>query len=913
MTLGDNNYELVRTLATVALHRAGGYPTAEEIRDQVTRLRLAYSVTDAEADALTADIEASLGVSMTIGSLLVAPDFQPWLAEARRTITPYYWDRYKTLLMSADRMPPKIVDVMDQVTERILGHCENPSRPGPWDRRGMVVGQVQSGKTGNYTGLICKAADAGYRLIVVIAGVTNKLRNQTQERIDEGFVGRDSSKVFSKTEDKYVGVGQIDRTRHPSSFTSSNRDFSKASATALGISIVNNTESVVFVIKKNATTLKNLLEWLRQNNTVAPGDKIDLPMLLIDDEADNASLNIAYDKNEVSRINEQIRDLLALFKRSSYVGYTATPFANIFIDPDTDDEMLGADLFPRDFIVSLDPPSNYFGPNRVFQDSPETFIVPIEDAETSLPLSHKNGFDVTELPPSLVDAARMFVVARAIRLLRGDATSHMSMLVNASRFVSVQDELKNHLHRHLRGIEAAVRVDGAKSVASARANPEIAALEQVWSDHYSHAGHSWADVKGVLLEAISGIGVRAINSRSGDALDYADHKSAGLAVVVVGGFALSRGITLEGLTTTYFYRRSLMYDTLMQMGRWFGYRDGYEDVCRIWMSSDAQGWYEHITEAIDLLRVELREMEAAGAAPKQFGLKVRSHPAALLITARNKLGTGTAITHAVGLGNSMVETTTLARDPITISANMDAAARLVEKLRSETDPEDPDRGSGFLFRGVSHEAILRFVRDYKNDDLSYLTQTEPVARYIESRVDGPLKEWDVLLVSLAEPSPPTNSEFDSLGLRIIPQMRAAGSRTERERIVVSDNARVASRGVERNGLPPGLVEEAEQEYERELDEQHRKVKSKANYPDRIYRAKRQRPLLMIHSLRMSWNNEQQTAPSDHDPIIAWGISFPRATTPEQKVEYVVNSTWLDFNMSLEADDEEENVTAGDDD
>ena len=192
-------------------------------------------------------------------------------------------------------MPPNVVDVMDQVTERVLGHCENPSRDGPWDRRGMVVGQVQSGKTGNYTGLICKAADAGYRLIVVIAGVTNKLRNQTQERIDEGFVGRDSSRMFSKTEDKYVGVGQIDRQRHPSSFTSSKRDFSKASATALGISIVNNNEPVVFVIKKNATTLKNLLEWLRRTTRSRRATRSICPMLLIDDEADNASLNVAYD------------------------------------------------------------------------------------------------------------------------------------------------------------------------------------------------------------------------------------------------------------------------------------------------------------------------------------------------------------------------------------------------------------------------------------------------------------------------------------------------------------------------------------------------------------------------------------------------------------------------------------------
>ena len=164
----------------------------------------------------------------------------------------------------------------------------------------------------------------------------------------------------------YVGVGRFDHTRRPVTFTNTIRDFNKATATGVGIPLQNLTEPAVFVIKKNSSTLKNLLEWLREHSARGGGESIDEPMLLIDDEADNASINIRHGAGEVSRINGQIRDLLRMFDRSCYVGYTATPFANIFIDPDTDDQMRGEDLFPRSFIVSLDPPSNYFGATTVF-------------------------------------------------------------------------------------------------------------------------------------------------------------------------------------------------------------------------------------------------------------------------------------------------------------------------------------------------------------------------------------------------------------------------------------------------------------------------------------------------------------------------------------------------------------------
>ena len=390
---------------------------------------------------------------------------------------------------------------------------------------------------------------------------------------------------------------------------------------------------------------------------------VDAPMLLIDDEADNASINISKDFDKASRINSLIRELLSIFSRSCYVGYTATPFANIFIDPDSEQEMIGEDLFPRNFIISLDPPSNYFGADKVFGEDASTKVVKdIVDNGDTLPLTHKIDFEIVELPQSLLDATRAFVLARAIRILRGQPKAHNSMLVNASRFINVQGQLRDTLHDFLATMERRIRFESSNDATKALKDSVIQALHEVWETEYSELEFSWADVFGKLLEAIAPISVIEVNSKSATALDYDAYEENGRHVIAVGGFSLSRGLTLEGLTISYFLRNSVMYDTLMQMGRWFGYRPGYEDVCRVWMSPDAAGWYEHIAESIEELRDELRDMELARMTPEDFGLKVRSHPANLIVTARNKMGSAEKVPVKVGLSNAFIETYALVGD-----------------------------------------------------------------------------------------------------------------------------------------------------------------------------------------------------------------------------------------------------------
>jgi hypothetical protein len=874
-------------------------PTTERIRELIGQFRQMplCAVDDAEAEKLARVFEERHGVTMTIGAMLTDAQYQPWLDTARASITPYYWDRYKKLLTSK-KMSSQVVATLDNVTDRVLGLLENPSKPGKWYRRGMVVGQVQSGKTGHYIGLICKAADAGYKLIVVIAGIHNNLRNQTQLRIDEGFVGRDSARLLSKKDERFIGVGKFDQTRRPVTFTNSVRDFNKQMATGLGVPLQNLKEPAVLVIKKNSSTLERLLEWLREHSAGRGGTTVDAPMLLIDDEADNASINIRHGTGEVSKINGQIRDLLKLFEKRCYVGYTATPFANIFIDPDSTDEMLGDDLFPRNFIVSLDPPSNYFGPAQVFLSNDDQIVRSIADHGDTLPLNHPITTVVSALPDSLVEATRTFIVARAIRLARGHQGRHCSMLVNASRFTGVQTQIRNELHSLLQRIQASCRVFGALPPKKAMGDPEIATLRAAWEKQYSEAGVDWPDVQKLLHEAAAPVIVTEINSRSAGSLNYADHEKTGLNVIAVGGYSLSRGLTLEGLMISYFLRNSMMYDTLMQMGRWFGYRPGYDDLCRVWMPDEAQAWYTHIAESIDELRDELRRMEASNATPEEFGLKVRSHPDTLIVTARNKMGSSKTLVVSIGLGNSFVETAILKRDQASLEANRNAAVDLAANLTALGKPPASEKNiaGGFLLQDVPAAPVLSFLSAFQNHPGSMLTDPLPVSQYIQDRLDGELSSWDILFPSVSKPDHQPLVD-KSLGISITCQRRSPGKRSDQRTLYVTDNQRVASRGIEKTGLDDTQRLWAEEEYRKTAAY----AEGSTNYPDRIYRAARPRPLLIVHLLSIG---EKGSDLRNQSPVVAWSISFPVTNKEEKRAEYVVNTTWMreHFHEDLEEDE-----------
>lgn len=349
----------------------------------------------------------------------------------------------------------------------------------------------------------------------------------------------------------------------------------------------------------------------------------------------------------------------------------------------------------------------------------------------------------------------------------------------------------------------------------------------------------------------------------------------------------------------------MMYDTLMQMGRWFGYRPDYDDLCRIWMPEEAAGWYAHITESIEMLREELRSMEAVGATPVEFGLKVRSHPDTLIVTARNKMGSGEPFVVNIGLANSFVETATLRRDHGSLETNREAAKRLATRLQRVGFPVSAAKAvaGGWLLHDAPVGPVMDFITEFDNHPGSMLTVPGPVRRYIEDRETDELARWDILFTSLSSADEETLVD-ESLGIRINCQRRTAGVRSDVGTLRVTNRQRVASRGVEKTGLSLSEIAAAEERY-REVS--GAKNGSKLNYPDHIYRTERQRPLLIMHLLKI--DPEKPGVASD-DPVVAWGISFPKTQIDEKKVEYVVNTTWMRENQRDEDPAEE---LAGDDD
>jgi Z1 domain len=531
-------------------------PTETEIDAILARLAGAFGTSPDQVLEARRLLHARFSIRMEMGQTIKVDEHAPWVDARRASIEPFYWNRYRELLLRSG-WPPLVAGTLDRSMDELLDLLGDPAINGLWKRRGLVVGDVQSGKTASYAALICKAVDAGYRMVILLAGTLENVRRQAQERLDAAFVGLDSRDFLARDQLKHkthIGVGHIDSRRDGIVFTSRDRDFRAAIASALNISLSAVKEPVLVVAKKNKRVLSNLGIWLRTMNADREG-RIDVPMLLIDDEADNASINTRSDPNETTAINKGIRDLLALFRRSSYVGFTATPFANIFIDPTSTDEMLGDDLFPRDFIHLLEAPTNYVGMDRVLPpadpEQPEAGdaeawaagIRTIEDSDDWLPVNHKSDAVPGPIPESLLDALRQFIVSCALRDLRikrrvdgHENGVHRSMLVNVSRFTAIQNGVADQIHIELERIRDQVRLYGRlKPREAAVRSLEITTLQRLFEGEFAQAGFDWAEVLAFLHDAISPIRVQPVNQKTGAAsLDYSVASEApGVRVIAV--------------------------------------------------------------------------------------------------------------------------------------------------------------------------------------------------------------------------------------------------------------------------------------------------------------------------------------------------------------------------------------------
>jgi hypothetical protein len=589
----------------------------------------------------------------------------PWYIGDRKTNRRFF-QRYIDLLRNDQGWPQAAIDALDESTDAIMEEIEDPDRDGPWDRRGLVVGHVQFGKTANYAALACKAVDAGYKLIIVLAGMHNALRQQTQRRLDRDFLGYISTSGQNGQGFTRIGVGLIDGSVHAEHLTTqaSNGDFSRAVADHVGVGVQQ--RPVLLVVKKNVSILRNLNTWVREI-LAARGDTETRPLLVIDDEADQASVDTGEQEfeddvpdldYEPTRINGQIRRLLSAFARSAYVAYTATPFANILIHDAAVANEYGDDLFPRSFIINLPTPSNYVGPGLVFgmdEDSADGLREPLplirhvnQVSEGWIVEGHKKEYipqyeEEERIPPSLEEAILTFALVCAARAARGQVNHHNSMLVHVSRFKGVHQHVYDQVLEFVTDLKRALkyRIDDAQLRSR---------LRLLWDDDFMPTSAevrarlpgwelcktNWSDVERHLVDVVDKIRVQVVNSEMRDAIDYHGNSESGLSIIAIGGDKLSRGLTLEGLSISYFLRASRMYDSLMQMGRWFGYRPGYVDFCRLYLTPDLEMWFRHVATASEELRSRLDHMAMIGATPEQYGLRIQSHEI-LLVTAPNKM------------------------------------------------------------------------------------------------------------------------------------------------------------------------------------------------------------------------------------------------------------------------------------
>ncbi|WP_439849743.1 Z1 domain-containing protein [Pseudomonas syringae] len=889
-------------LGVITALTVDGIPTELEILELATCLRAIpiYAVSDFEFENVIKRLHVALTLDMGLGSY-VYDEHNPWLRARKADIDPFYWERYQADLLKQG-WGPKVVSSLDKVTDEILDLLGNPKDSVGWPRRGLVMGDVQSGKTSNYTGLICKAADAGYKLVILLTGTLESLRRQTQERLDSGFVGLDSSGVVNnrKRHRKEIGVGLIDAARSAGVFTSTVGDFKAATVNQLGFKLKDYKEPVLLVVKKNKRILENLADWLVTFNASGSGN-IDLPLLLIDDEADNASINT--NPKKATAINSGIRGLLKVFPRSSYVGFTATPFANVFINPDTTTEMEGDDLFPRDFIFALDAPSNYVGAHRIFGDAADLKCVEtIGDAEEYFPKGMSSNSVVDAVPDSMLEAVLCFFIINTIMDLRSGMPKHRSMLVNVSHFTHVQNQVRDILDHEVRVVQSDIRNYSSLSVDEALRNNSIKKLYACYNKFYSTLNISWSQVQSALIAANLPVQVVAVNQKSGPAsLDYSSYKEHGLRVIAVGGNSLARGLTLEGLCVSYFFRGTQMYDALLQMGRWFGYRTGYEDLFKIWMSDETFDFYSHISEATDELRGDVKRMQVSRLKPIDFGLKVRSHPESLMITAKNKMRDTDEIVETISITQESLESPRLLQDHAILAGNYRSAQNFIlDVMKSNTLVAG---GKNFpVWFGVSKDLIVKFLRSFVNHPLSIKLQTASLADFIERSDDLKLENWDVALPS------GSGEPFNFVGeLTVNPRQRKITKNdTIRALLINGSKLRVGSAADEKIGLSDSEIEGVEKKSRADTS------KKSNNIPGKDYTAVRQKPLLLIHLIqpRNPGSDPGVVVPEGCNALVAIGLSFPQLNVANQRVAYRINLVELRNILSgdtsnIESEDEDD--------
>ena len=860
----------------------------------------------------------------------------------------FFWSRYKDYLINHSSISRVSINLLDDVTLPDIMNClgnPNDALEKPRLRRGLIIGDVQSGKTATYTGLICKAADAGYKVVILLTGITENLRRQTQERIDEGIVGITLKKEGRNDKHPRVGVGLDNKQIKATSVTSTLNDF-VGNCNKITMSLANNS-LVLFVINKNVSVLQRLYNWLREQNIDPVKGYVDIPMLLIDDEADNASVNTRKDETDPTRTNKLIRQICNLFMNSTYVGFTATPFANVFIDPDSVDAMQHADLFPEHFIYTLEAPSNYVGADKIFYPEGSYFsnlryitdiIEPDYTSEEYRDLVQNNIEELNSgsfyykhkkewngiLPNSLREAIICFCLANVVRDARGQGKEPRSMLVNMSRFIHVQKVIKEHVAEWFEQIYNDIRVNFSDDSNKNQHLPLYVELHSIWEKHFNKVidvTFERVSQKAALLGAMEKIDVRMVNgSKQSATLNYKENPS--LRVIAIGGLALSRGLTLEGLMVSYFYRNTATFDVLMQMGRWFGYRRGYEDLFQIWTSHTSALWYAEVARASAELKNDIREMFDQQLTPKDFGIKVRDNCDELQITASNKMRTAVSKDMLYSFYGNIYDTPYVTSKIEHNKINTQMVQKLASTLlshgyslkytdfrKAHKDVNDASDGSSRFFADVPKSMIIEFLRNIKYSMANPRFDAKNIISFLEGEDEDGLNLWDVVFESGT-----SNTHYDVDGVRQVKCMVRSICSTNRNIIQISTRRRVMTGSMEgRFALCEGDIRKAE-EAQRAQWEKNGENSQGRDIPLKAYFRflPKRKPLLIIMFIKpkeASGNEEKMLSNFREvlgdDCIVAFAVGCPGIKDEGKAIRYQVNKIFQQLNIEGDEPEEED--------
>ena len=673
------------------------------------------------ADLVIAEYLERVGAPLRNKGGLLAPDLERWYVPLPDSQSPR-WAFAKKQLGLDDAAVAKTSTVADEILARLA----NPLGTNI-TTRGLVLGHVQSGKTTSFLSVAAKALDSHYDLVIILSGVHNSLRRQTQVRAARTLVHNPAL--------WWLGTAL--------------NDF-RPDGNALSSHLAGNGKRGLLVVKKRSDILKKLANWLESESDASLRK---LAVLVIDDEADQAGLDVAKG-NELEGVHKQLSRIVNLRtsndeRRCAYLAYTATPYANIL----TSQEQYG--LYPRDFIYPLEPPSSYVGIEELFGEE-----------QIGDPVQIEEDVDSSEfLTDGLKNAIRWFVSATAARVGLGKPLDsfHSSMLIHTTQSTEEQKAYRPIIEGYLVSLESEFKTDPSslqrfyeetltqvpsresngpgflaeRTANWSEVNPHIVSVLRRLIDRtpsgakFKEDGHNQQAHSGVIVD----------NSKVDylDRLTYSD-LSAGqpsVTVIAIGGNTLSRGLTLEGLVCSYFARTARNYDSLMQMGRWFGYRPGYRHLLRIWTTQGLFDWFQELNQVEQYLRKELIWMQDNDISPDKYGPRIRLSPNMNITRAAAMK----SVAKQVSYSDHRVDPAWLDLDPSVLAINQKAVRKLAVELGVSEQVD-----SSILFRGVPLARIRTFLEEFQIHAEEKRMDKPSLKSYIDKEAAN-LRNWNVLFKS----------------------------------------------------------------------------------------------------------------------------------------------------------------------